>query len=898
MNRVLIPAYEEIVTRVQNNKLWDFPGGVFPAQQKELSNQQPIESISLPERLYIPLKQHIGVEGQLIVAPGEQVLKGQPLTRSANPFSVPVHAPTSGAVVSIGPHISAHPSALPEQTLIIEPDNLDKWTMLSPLQDYQSLPKVSVLEAICNAGISGMGGAGFPTHIKAAPKKDVEFIIINGVECEPYITADDRLMREHAWQIRQGIDVLCHLLSPKQVYIAIEDNKPEAIEAMRVACQQSEQYKVVPIATKYPAGGEKQLIQVITNREVPKQGLPIDVGVIMHNVGTCFAIADAIFSGKPLIQRVVTITGKAVETPKNVWALIGSPVAHLLSSAGYVAHRQAQKHIIMGGPMMGFTVASDQVPVVKITNCLLLPTSDEMAEPEAEQPCIRCSACADACPVSLLPQQLFWHSKAKELDKAQEYNLFDCIECGACAYVCPSEIPLVHYYRVAKAEIRVEQEEKQKSDKARERFESRAARLVREQEARDEKHRKAAEARKSAMQNKGNDAQDKIAAALARAKAKKAEQAQATANNADVSADQGTQPNATEPTIAANAESAPQKSGASKDDRVAAAIARAKAKKAQRSAQSDADVSSEHVAQPEAAEDSAVNSAETAAHKSGTSKDDRVAAAIARAKAKKAQRLAPSNDNASDYASLEPSAALDTEPHTSKARPPQSQTSDAVIADKSKDERVAAAIAKAKAKKAQKSAESLSSDTPNGSDASLDALTAASDSASVSSLNKPNAQIQSNNSDMSKDERVAAAIARAKAKKALKETQNASAKSGSVSESVSIPPGESAQQAVDEAPEQHDVQELDPAAQKKARIAAAVAKAKAKKIAKDHPTGETAKLSDKLDTPSSKAQDAQQGQETPVTDAEQALDEKKRRIAAAVAKAKAKKAAQLKSSEE
>lgn len=898
MNRVLIPAYEEIVTRVQNNKLWDFPGGVFPAQQKELSNQQPIESISLPERLYIPLKQHIGVEGQLIVAPGEQVLKGQPLTRSANPFSVPVHAPTSGTVVSIGPHISAHPSALPEQTLIIEPDNLDKWTMLNPLQDYQSLPKVSVLEAICNAGISGMGGAGFPTHIKAAPKKDVEFIIINGVECEPYITADDRLMREHAWQIRQGIDVLCHLLSPKQVYIAIEDNKPEAIEAMRVACQQSEQYKVVPIATKYPAGGEKQLIQVITNREVPKQGLPIDVGVIMHNVGTCFAIADAIFSGKPLIQRVVTITGKAVETPKNVWALIGSPVAHLLSCAGYVAHRQAQKHIIMGGPMMGFTVASDQVPVVKITNCLLLPTSDEMAEPEAEQPCIRCSACADACPVSLLPQQLFWHSKAKELDKAQDYNLFDCIECGACAYVCPSEIPLVHYYRVAKAEIRVEQEEKQKSDKARERFESRAARLVREQEARDEKHRKAAEARKSAMQNKGNDAQDKIAAALARAKAKKAEQAQTTANNADVSADQVTQPEATEQLIATSAESAPQKSGTSKDDRVAAAIARAKAKKAQRSAPSDADISSEHEAQREAAEDSAVTGAETAPQQSGTSKDDRVAAAIARAKAKKAQRSAPSNDNTADNASLEPSAALDTEPHISEAKPPQSQTSDAVIAGKSKDERVAAAIARAKAKKAQKSAENLSANTPTESDASLDAPTTASDSASVSSLNKPNAQIQSNDSGKSKDERVAAAIAKAKAKKALNETQNAFAKSGLVSESVSIPPRESAQEAVGKTPEQHDVQERDPAAQKKARIAAAVAKAKAKKIAKDHPTGETAKLSDELDTPSSKAQDAQQGQETPVTDADQALDEKKRRIAAAVAKAKAKKAAQMKSSEE
>ncbi|ABG41475.1 electron transport complex, RnfABCDGE type, C subunit [Paraglaciecola sp. T6c] len=890
MNRELIPAYEDIVTRVQNNKLWDFPGGVFPAQQKELSNQQPIESISLPERLYIPLKQHIGVEGQLIVAPGEQVLKGQPLTRSANPFSVPVHAPTSGTVVSIGPHISAHPSALPEQTLIIEPDNLDKWAILSPLQDYQSLPKVTVLEAICNAGISGMGGAGFPTHIKAAPKKDVEFIIINGVECEPYITSDDRLMREHAWQIRQGIDVLCHLLSPKQVYIAIEDNKPEAIEAMRVACQQSEQYKVVPIATKYPAGGEKQLIQVITNREVPKQGLPIDVGVIMHNVGTCFAIADAIFSGKPLIQRVVTITGKAVETPKNVWALIGSPVAHLLSSAGYVAHRQAQKHIIMGGPMMGFTVASDQVPVVKITNCLLLPTSDEMAEPEAEQPCIRCSACADACPVSLLPQQLFWHSKAKELDKAQDYNLFDCIECGACAYVCPSEIPLVHYYRVAKAEIRVEQEEKQKSDKARERFESRAARLVREQEARDEKHRKAAEARKSAMQNKGNDAQDKIAAALARAKAKKAEQVQTTANNPDVSSEQATLPKAAESATVTSTESATQKSGTSKDDRVAAAIARAKAKKAQRSAPVEADISSEHETQSEAAEPATVTSTESATQKSGTSKDDRVAAAIARAKAKKAQRSAPLEADTSSEHETQPKTVENSQATGAETASQKSGTA--------KDERVAAAIARAKAKKAQKSAENLASNPPSESDTSLDAPTTASDSASIRSLNKPNAQTQSNDAVKSKDERVAAAIAKAKAKKTLKETQNASAESGSASGPISNHQSEPAQEPVEKTPEQYDVQERDPAEQKKARIAAAVAKAKAKKLAKDQTSGETQSPSDKPITPSPEAQDAQQTQEPQVTDAEHALDEKKRRIAAAVAKAKAKKAAQMKSSEE
>ena len=864
MNRVLTPSYDEIVTRVERDKLWDFPGGVFPAQQKELSNQTPIENIDLPQRLFIPLKQHIGVEGQLLVSQGDYVLKGQPLTHSANPFSVPVHAPTSGTVTSIGPHISAHPSALPEQTLIIEPDHLDKWTTLQPLQDYQSKPKISVLEAICDAGISGMGGAGFPTHIKASPKKDVEFIIINGVECEPYITSDDRLMREHAWQIRQGIDVLSHLLAPKQVYIAIEDNKPEAIEAMRVACQQSEQYKVIPIATKYPAGGEKQLIQVITNREVPKQGLPIDVGVIMHNVGTCYAIADAVFSGKPLIQRVVTITGQAVEKPKNVWALIGTPVAHLLESAQYVAHKQKQKHIIMGGPMMGFTLASDEVPVVKITNCLLLPTSNEIAEPEAEQPCIRCSACADACPASLLPQQLFWHSKAKELDKAQDYNLFDCIECGACAYVCPSEIPLVHYYRVAKAEIRVEQEEKQKSDKARERFESRAARLVREQEARDEKHRKAAEARKAAMQNKGTDAQDKIAAALARAKAKKAQQSQPARETTERPESQDNQTQTVTQQTAAHSEGATQSSGTSKDDRVAAAIARAKAKKAQQANRNEAapvkDDSHEGETQTPISEQPAVKANESA----GQSKDERVAAAIARAKAKKALKAQTTQDGekSSSEGSFSATSTKESEkptesdqstdvvssvPRSTEPENTHPSVSNTETKTKTKDQRVAAAIAKAKAKKAQSSAH---------------------DSAQSSA--------QSASSEVSAAQNV--------------ETQ------ASV-HPVSAPKGEEASQ------------ELDPAAQKKARIAAAVAKAKAKKLAKEGAaeTGEEANKNATPKTPDGETSSAKQhsgvvqtatDQTTAPSDAEQALDEKKRRIAAAVAKAKAKKAAQMKSSEE
>ena len=572
----MLNNFDHIIEKLDNHELWDFPGGVFPAERKTLSNKTPIQRLSIPERLYVTVKQHIGVEGHLIVEVGQKVLKGQALTKSMNPFAVPIHAPTSGEVTAIDKHVSAHPSGLPELTVQISSDQQDKWTQLIPLFDYQNQPKMQVLSAICDAGISGMGGAGFPTHIKSSPKKDVDFLIINGIECEPYITSDDRLMREHAWQIRQGIDVLCHLIKPKHVLIGIENNKPEAIEAMQVACRENPNYRICNVPTKYPAGGEKQLIQVLTNREVPAKGLPVDVGVIMHNVGTCFAIADAIFSGKPLIERVVTITGEATEKPGNVWALIGSPVAHLLAHCDYKQAVQNQPNIIMGGPMMGFSMINDLVPVVKTTNCILAPTDNEMAG-NNEQACIRCSACADVCPASLLPQQLFWHSKANELEKAQEYNLFDCIECGACAYVCPSEIPLVHYYRIAKSEIRVEQEDKQKSDKARGRFEKREARLIAEQQARDEKHRLAAESRKQAMAGSGNNAKDKIAAALARAKAKKQ-----VSSAAD---DKLTEPTKVAPasdaqeTIRAK-ETEPSTKSVSSNQRVQAAIERAKAKKA------------------------------------------------------------------------------------------------------------------------------------------------------------------------------------------------------------------------------------------------------------------------------------------------------------------------------
>ncbi|GAC18451.1 electron transport complex subunit RsxC [Paraglaciecola arctica] len=720
--------FDDIIDKLDKGELWDFPGGVFPAERKTLSNQTPIAKLPIPERLYVTVKQHIGVEGHLIVEVGQKVLKGQALTKSMNPFAVPVHASTSGEITAIHKHVSAHPSGLPELTVQITSDQDDKWTQLSPMVDYQNQPKTKVLAAICDAGISGMGGAGFPTHIKSSPKKDVDFLIINGIECEPYITSDDRLMREHSWQIRQGIDVLCHLLKPKHVLIGIENNKPEAIEAMQVACRENPNYRVCTIPTKYPAGGEKQLIQVLTNREVPAQGLPVDVGVIMHNVGTCFAIADAIFAGKPLISRVVTVTGEAVEKPSNVWALIGSPIAHLLTHCEYKQTLQKQSNIIMGGPMMGFNVSSDLVPVVKTTNCILAPTDNEMAS-NNEQACIRCSACADACPASLLPQQLFWHAKAKELDKAQDYNLFDCIECGACAYVCPSEIPLVHYYRIAKAEIRVEQEDKQKSDKARDRFEKREARLIAEQQARDEKHRLAAEARKQAMASNGNNSKDKIAAALARAKAKK--QALSEVDDKAIEATELAPANTSEQTAKAEV-AEPATKVASSNQRVQAAIARAKAKKAAaevtdintelKDKDDASNLKDEQLKQPQqhidvkkqpnkvsmstktVVTDSIPKAVETPPTEKPTitdSKQAKIAAAVAKAKAKREAQKA-----ANSQVAAEPVSAAKVDNIKTVSADELVKTEEQQIDMKKR--RIAAAVAKAKAKKAAEKADKSS----------------------------------------------------------------------------------------------------------------------------------------------------------------------------------------------
>jgi electron transport complex protein RnfC len=464
--------------------IWDIPGGIHPAERKELSNRTPIQPAPLPKRLTLPLNQHIGVPAEPVVTVGERVLKGQ-LIAAANGFvSVPVHAPTSGTVSFIGPQPYPHVSGMLAPAIVIDSDGLDDWIELTPQPDYRHLENSALVELIRQAGISGLGGAGFPTAVKlnARPTQKIHTLIINGTECEPYISADDLLMRERASELISGIDILVQLIQPDQVLIGIEDNKPEAIAAVRSALhERSYQLKVFP--TKYPSGGEKQLIQILTGVEVPSGGLPADIGMLCQNVGTCVAIHNAVIHGKPLISRITTLTGEALTRPMNVEVLLGTPVGELLEFAGL--DRSKLNRLIMGGPMMGFTLPDFAVPVIKTTNCLLASTSAELPPPPPAMPCIRCGECAEACPASLLPQQLHFFAIGQEHEQLKAHNLFDCIECGACAYVCPSSIPLVQYYRAAKGEIRDLEQKQLKAEQSKQRFELRQERLRRAEEQKE-----------------------------------------------------------------------------------------------------------------------------------------------------------------------------------------------------------------------------------------------------------------------------------------------------------------------------------------------------------------------------------------------------------------------------
>ena len=473
-------------------KFWEIPGGIHPAERKELSNRTPIQQAPLPKRLLLPLGQHIGAAAEPCVAVGQRVRKGEKIANANGFVSVPLHAPTSGTIAFIGEQPYPHASGMLAPAIVIDSDGLDEWIELTPHPDYRSLEPGELLTLIREAGINGLGGAGFPTAVKltARPTQKIHTLIINGTECEPYITADDLLMRERAAELVAGIEILAHLIQPEQVLIGIEDNKPEAIAAVRAACA-GHDYQVRVFPTKYPSGGEKQLIQILTGVEVPSGGLPADIGILCQNVGTCVAVHEAVVHGKPLISRITTLTGEALARPGNVEALLGTPVGELLEFAGL--DRSKLNRLIMGGPMMGFTLPSLEVPLIKTDNCLLASTAAELPPPPAALPCIRCGECAEACPASLLPQQLHFFALGQEHEQLKAHNLFDCIECGACAYVCPSSIPLVQYYRAAKAEIRELEQKQLKAEHSKQRFEQRQERLRRAEEQKEAERKARAE---------------------------------------------------------------------------------------------------------------------------------------------------------------------------------------------------------------------------------------------------------------------------------------------------------------------------------------------------------------------------------------------------------------------
>ncbi|WP_345872202.1 electron transport complex subunit RsxC [Shewanella algae] len=822
-----------LLEQLDKGTQWRLTGGIHPPQMKDLSNGSPIGRLPLASEFLLPVPQ-VGDSAVLEVKVGDRVLKGQALTRGLSAMYLAVHAPTSGIIRAIEQRPSNHPSALPVLTCVLEADGQDQ-AIDFDLQDIAALSREQILSRIRQAGIAGLGGAMFPAHIKLNPASEIELLLINGVECEPYISADDRLMREHAGEILDGIEIVHGLLNPKRVIIAIEDNKPEAVQAMQQALDSCHlpkgSIRITVIPTKYPSGGEKQLIQIITGQEVPSGAIPAQLGIVVHNVGTAFAIREAVCLGKPLIERVVTVTGGNIPKPGNYWVPLGTPIAHILEQSGFTP--SGQDTVIIGGPMMGHTLPLIKVPLLKGSNCILVPSASEISPPAEEKACIRCGECAQVCPASLLPQQLYWHSKAEEYDKASAYNLRDCIECGCCSYVCPSDIPLVEYYRVAKAAIKRNHEEKQLAEQAKQRFDARLKRLEAEKQAREAKAKAAADKRRAAM---GSGEKDAVAEAMARIKAKKAAEASVVATESPV-----------EKAVETDSAVIQLKADKRKSD-VAAAIARAKAKKAA----AQGTVPAEEVA--DATTDNAAEGTTP-----GSDKKAQVAAAIARAKAKKAAAASGQTETGT------------CETHDAQASSTQATASEAsqTVSDDSKQARIAAAVAKAKAKKAAAASESTpATDVDGGSAQGAEVNQVASQAAKQAT------------SDDSKQARIAAAVAKAKAKKAATASESTPATDFDGGSAQAAEVNQVASQAGKQATSDDS---------KQARIAAAVAKAKAKKAAA---ASESAKSIAADDNGGEQAQAAEVNQVASQAAKQVTSDDSKQaRVAAAVAKAKAKKAA-------
>lgn len=443
-------------------KFFTFRGGIHPPEEKETTAQLKIEKAVEPATVIIPVQQHIGAPCEPIVKVGDVVKVGQKIGEAKGFVSAPVHASISGTVKAIGDvPIGTGNEAL---AIMIESDGKNEVDdSIQPKGNVEALESKEIIDIIKEAGIVGMGGATFPTHVKLSPppEKKVDTIILNGAECEPYLTADHRLMLENSDDIVLGLKAMMKAVGVENGYIGIENNKPDAIDMMLKAVEKESNIKVAALQTKYPQGGEKQLIFAITNKEVPSGGLPMDVGVIVSNVGTAAQIAKTIKTGMPLIERITTVTGKAIKEPKNLLIKIGTPVKELIEQCGGYVEEPGK--LILGGPMMGFAQHNDEIPSVKGTSGVLVFNKEEAKMPNPLN-CIRCGRCVEICPANLQPVYISENSLANRMEHAEKYRALDCIECGSCSYVCPSRRPLLPSIRVAKNQIIAKKREQKKSN--------------------------------------------------------------------------------------------------------------------------------------------------------------------------------------------------------------------------------------------------------------------------------------------------------------------------------------------------------------------------------------------------------------------------------------------------